>query len=256
MAEKKLTAKQKQELAAKQKKQEMLILVIVAAVLLAAIVIGVVCSGFNTPTSDTHQHDENCNHEQTTTVPQHQHDENCVHGDGATLETAEVTHYVTIEIEDYGTIKAELYGKTAPISVENFVNLAQSGFYNGLTFHRIMEGFMMQGGAPNSNSPTVAPIKGEFAENGLENNLLHKRGVLSMARTEVKDSATSQFFIMHETSPHLDGKYAAFGMVIEGIEVVDAICESAQPTNGNGAIAAEKQPVIKSVTVVYVTEEN
>ena len=170
-------------------------------------------------------------------------------GDGATLENAEATHYVTIEIENYGTIKAELYGKTAPISVENFVALAESGFYNGLTFHRIIAGFMMQGGAPNNSSPKVTPIKGEFSTNGVENNLLHKRGVLSMARTDVMDSATSQFFIMHETSPHLDGKYAAFGMVTEGMEVVDAICAAARPTNNNGAIAKADQPVIKSVTV-------
>ena len=170
-------------------------------------------------------------------------------GDGATLETAKATHYVTIEIENYGTIKAELYGKTAPISVENFVTLAESGFYNGLTFHRIISGFMMQGGAPNNSSPKVTPIKGEFSVNGVENNLLHKRGVLSMARTDVMDSATSQFFIMHETSPHLDGKYAAFGMVTEGMDVVDAICAAARPTNNNGAIAKADQPVIKSVTV-------
>ncbi len=170
-------------------------------------------------------------------------------GDGATLENAEATHYVTIEIENYGTIKAELYGKTAPISVENFIALAESGFYNGLTFHRIIAGFMMQGGAPNNSSPKVTPIKGEFSTNGVENNLLHERGVLSMARTDVMDSATSQFFIMHETSPHLDGKYAAFGMVTEGMEVVDAICAAARPTNNNGAIAKADQPVIKSITV-------
>lgn len=165
-------------------------------------------------------------------------------GDGATLETAEVTHYVTIEIENYGTIQAELYGKTAPISVENFVTLAQSGFYDGLTFHRIIDGFMMQGGAPSADSPAVRPIKGEFAANGITNNLLHVRGVLSMARTTVMDSATSQFFIMHQTSPHLDGDYAAFGMVTEGIEIVDAIC-----AGKNGILPEEEQPVIVAVTV-------
>lgn len=173
-------------------------------------------------------------------------------GDGATLETAVATHYVTIEIEQYGTIKAELYGNTAPITVNNFVSLAEKGFYDGLTFHRIISGFMIQGGAGNSGSANVTPIKGEFSTNGVENNLLHKRGVLSMARTDVKDSATSQFFIMHETSPHLDGKYAAFGIVIEGIEVVDAICAAARPTNNNGAIASADQPVIKSITVEKV----
>ena len=172
--------------------------------------------------------------------------------DGATLENAAATHYVTIEIENYGTIKAELYGKTAPITVENFVSLAESGFYNGLTFHRIISGFMMQGGAPNSNSPKVQPIKGEFSSNGVKNDLLHVRGVLSMARTPDFDSASSQFFIIHETSPHLDGDYAAFGMVTEGIEVVDAVCEAARPIDGNGSIAKDDQPVIKSITVEKV----
>ena len=170
-------------------------------------------------------------------------------GDGATLDTAVATHYVTIEIADYGTIRAELYGNTAPISVENFVTLAESGFYNGLTFHRIIAGFMMQGGAGNADSPNVATIQGEFEANGITNNLKHEKGVLSMARTSVMDSATSQFFIMHEYAPHLDGQYAAFGRVIEGIEVVDAICESAQPTDGNGSIAPADQPIITSITV-------
>lgn len=170
-------------------------------------------------------------------------------GDGATLEDAQVTHYVTIEIIGYGTIKAELYGKTAPISVENFVNLAQSGFYDGLTFHRIIAGFMMQGGAASSDSTAASPIKGEFTENGVTNNLLHKRGVLSMARTNDPDSATSQFFIMHQDYPSLDGKYAAFGMVIEGMDVVDNICASARPYNSNGMIADDQQPVIGSITV-------
>lgn len=175
-------------------------------------------------------------------------------GDGSVLSMAEVTHYVTIEIENYGTIKAELYGKTAPISVDNFVKLAQSGFYNGLTFHRIIEGFMMQGGAPNANSPDVTPIKGEFSANGVENNLKHERGVLSMARTNVMDSATSQFFIMHQTSPHLDGQYAAFGLVIEGMEVVDKICTEAEPYDNNGSIAKADQPVISSITVEAVSK--
>lgn len=170
-------------------------------------------------------------------------------GDGATLDSAEVTHYVTIEIENYGTIKAELYGKTAPITVENFVSLAESGFYDGLTFHRIIRGFMMQGGAPNSNSPKVTPIKGEFSSNGVENDLKHERGVLSMARTPEFDSASSQFFIVHQASPHLDGDYAAFGKVTEGIEVVDAVCEGVKPIDGNGGIAKADQPVIKSITV-------
>ena len=209
MRKAKMTAKQKQEQAAKQKKMELMIISIVAAVLIVAVVLIVVFVGNGEQIA--HTHDENCNHgTEPVTTTAHQHDENCSHeevttppvsrengGDGATLETAAATHYVTIEIENYGTLKGELYGNTAPISVNNFVSLAQSGFYDGLTFHRIIEGFMMQGGAPNADSPSVETIRGEFAANGIENNLLHEPGVLSMARTNVMDSATSQFFVMH-----------------------------------------------------------
>ena len=132
---------------------------------------------------------------------------------------------VTIKIKDMGDIKAELYPEIAPITVENFVKLAGSGFYNGLTFHRIIPGFMIQGGDPEGTGmggPGYS-IKGEFAANGVPNSLIHTRGVLSMARSMMPDSAGSQFFIMHEDAPHLDGQYSAFGKVIEGIEVVDKV---------------------------------
>ena len=132
---------------------------------------------------------------------------------------------ITIEMRDGGIIKAELYPDIAPISVDNFVKLASQGFYNGLTFHRVIPGFMIQGGCPNGTG-TGGPgytIKGEFSANGVVNNLKHERGVLSMARAMDPDSAGSQFFIMHETSPHLDGSYAAVGKVIEGMDVVDRI---------------------------------
>ena len=132
---------------------------------------------------------------------------------------------VTIKIKDMGDIKAELYPDIAPITVENFVKLAGSGFYNGLIFHRIIPGFMIQGGDPEGTGmggPGYS-IKGEFAANGVPNSLIHTRGVLSMARSMMPDSAGSQFFIMHEDAPHLDGQYAAFGKVIEGIEVVDKV---------------------------------
>lgn len=155
-------------------------------------------------------------------------------------------YYADIVIADYGTITVELDQEAAPITVENFVNLANKGFYNGLTFHRIIEGFMMQGGA-SQNPP--ASIVGEFASNGYENPLKHTRGAISMARTSVPDSASSQFFIVHEDSPHLDGAYACFGYVTEGIEVVDAVCETVQPIDGNGSIATEDQPVITSITI-------
>ena len=132
---------------------------------------------------------------------------------------------VKIRMADGGVIKAELYPEIAPISVENFIKLAGNGFYNGLTFHRVIPGFMIQGGCPEGTG-TGGPgytIKGEFASNGIRNDLKHTRGVLSMARAMAPDSAGSQFFIMHEDAPHLDGQYAAFGKVIEGMDVVDRI---------------------------------
>ena len=135
---------------------------------------------------------------------------------------------VTIEMESGGVIKAELYPDVAPITVENFVSLIEKGFYNGLTFHRNIPGFVIQGGCPEGTGmggPGYS-IKGEFASNGVENNLKHTRGVLSMARAMDPNSAGSQFFIMHADAPHLDGDYAAFGMVIEGMDVVDQIAET------------------------------
>ena len=136
---------------------------------------------------------------------------------------------VTIEMEDGGIIKAELYPDIAPETVNNFVSLAGKGFYDGLIFHRVIKGFMIQGGDPQGTGmggPGYS-IKGEFAQNGFPNDLKHTEGVLSMARSMMPDSAGSQFFIMHKTSPHLDGAYAAFGKVIEGMDVVNRIAECA-----------------------------
>ncbi|MFV0502536.1 MAG: peptidylprolyl isomerase [Lachnospirales bacterium] len=134
---------------------------------------------------------------------------------------------VTFKLIDGNEIKAELYSEIAPNTVKNFVSLVNKGFYNGLSFHRVIKGFMIQGGCPEGTGmggPGYG-IKGEFAINGFENSLLHDRGVLSMARSMMPDSAGSQFFIMHQNSPHLDGQYAAFGKVTEGMEYVDAIAE-------------------------------
>ncbi len=165
---------------------------------------------------------------------------------------ADVTYYADIVIKEYGTITVKLDAKTAPITVENFVSLAKSGFYDGLTFHRIMEGFMMQGGDPKGNGTggSDKKIKGEFAVNGVPNNISHKRGVISMARSgNSYDSASSQFFIMHADSPGLDGQYAAFGHVTSGMDVVDAVCTSANPTDNNGTIPKAEQPVIEKITI-------
>lgn len=132
---------------------------------------------------------------------------------------------VTITMENGDVMKAELYPEIAPTSVHNFISLINKGFYDGLIFHRVIRGFMIQGGCPNGNGmggPGYS-IRGEFAQNGFENNLKHTKGVLSMARAMAPNTGGSQFFIMHETSPHLDGSYAAFGKVIEGLDVVDKI---------------------------------
>lgn len=162
-----------------------------------------------------------------------------------------------IEVENYGTITVELYPDIAPITVKNFVNLAKKGFYNGLTFHRIMDGFMIQGGDPLGNGTggntdsqgNRLTIKGEFTANGVNNTLSHKRGVISMARAQDYNSASSQFFIMHKDAAYLDGAYAAFGQVTSGMEVVDKICADAKPIDGNGPIPAENQPKIISITI-------
>lgn len=162
-----------------------------------------------------------------------------------------------IVVKDYGTITVELDAEAAPKTVENFVSLAESGFYDGLTFHRIMDGFMIQGGDPNGDGTggSGETITGEFSANGYDNPLSHTRGTISMARSSDYDSASSQFFIMQEDTTSLDGQYAAFGHVTSGMEVVDAICEDAQPTDDNGTIPADQQPVIDTITV-HSGEEN
>ena len=161
-------------------------------------------------------------------------------------------HHVEIEVQDYGTITVELDADAAPITVENFLKLANEGFYDGLTFHRIMAGFMMQGGDPQGTGlgGSEQTIKGEFSANGVENPLSHTRGAISMARSQSYDSASSQFFICHADSTFLDGQYACFGYVTDGMDVVDAICEAAEPTDNNGTIPADAQPVITAIRVL------
>ena len=162
-----------------------------------------------------------------------------------------LTYFADIEIADYGKITIQLDQAAAPVTCANFVELAESGFYDGLTFHRIIAGFMMQGGDPKGNGTggSENKIVGEFKSNGYKNPLSHTRGVISMARSKAKNSASSQFFICHEDAPHLDGGYAAFGTVTEGMDVVDAVCAAAQPTDNNGSIPKDAQPVMTSVTI-------
>lgn len=161
-------------------------------------------------------------------------------------------HHAEIVVKDYGTIKLELDADTAPISVTNFVKLAKEGFYDGLTFHRIISGFMIQGGDPNGDGTggSEETIKGEFKDNGVENDISHVRGVISMARSMENDSASSQFFIVHKDSTFLDGQYAGFGKVTDGMEVVDKICKKVKVEDEDGTTLPENQPVIETIKVI------
>lgn len=179
-------------------------------------------------------------------------------GGNETSSTAEETAkkedtkpVAVIDIKDYGKITVELEPESAPITVDNFVKLAKEGFYDGLTFHRIIKDFMMQGGDPlgTGMGGSESNIKGEFFNNGVSNSLSHTRGAISMARSQDMDSASSQFFIVHKDSTSLDGQYAAFGYVTDGIEIVDKICEETPVTDSNGTVKKENQPVINTITI-------
>ena len=159
---------------------------------------------------------------------------------------------VTIEMENGDIMKAELYPEIAPNTVNNFISLVKKGFYDGVIFHRVINGFMIQGGDPEGTGMggSDETIKGEFSSNGVENSIKHTRGTISMARSQDPDSASSQFFIVQSDSTYLDGQYAAFGHVTEGMDIVDQICKDAKPTDNNGTISADEQPVMTSVTVI------
>ncbi len=166
--------------------------------------------------------------------------------DSATDEYLSGKYNIEIKIKDYGTIDATLDADVAPITVTNFVDLVKSGYYTGLKFHRIIDGFMMQGGAGNSRNT----IKGEFSSNGITNNISHVRGTISMARSSDPDSASTQFFIVQSDSTYLDGNYAAFGTVTNGMDVVDKVCKNADVEDNNGMVALENQPVIEYIKVI------
>ncbi|MBR0208798.1 MAG: peptidylprolyl isomerase [Oscillospiraceae bacterium] len=174
-------------------------------------------------------------------------------GSENSAETAENggLRHAEITIRDYGTVKLELDASAAPITVENFCRLAQAGFYDGLTFHRIMDGFMIQGGDPTGTGMggSEEKIKGEFAQNGVDNPISHVKGVISMARAKDPNSASSQFFITVADATFLDGGYAAFGHVTEGMEIVEQIAKDARPIDNNGTIPSERQPVIESIVI-------
>lgn len=164
-------------------------------------------------------------------------------------------HYVEMKVKDYGTIELELDSDVAPITVTNFINLVNSKFYDGLTFHRIIDGFMIQGGDPlgNGTGGSSKTIKGEFSENGVKNSISHVRGVISMARSSDYNSASSQFFIVQEDTTSLDGQYAAFGKVISGMDIVDKIAK-VKVEDDNGTVSKENQPVIESIRVTQKDE--
>lgn len=164
-------------------------------------------------------------------------------------------HYVEMKVKDYGTIELELDSDVAPITVTNFINLVNSKFYDGLTFHRIIDGFMIQGGDPlgNGTGGSSKTIKGEFSENGVKNSISHVRGVISMARSSDYNSASSQFFIIQKDTTSLDGQYAAFGKVISGMDVVDKIAK-VKVEDDNGTVSKENQPVIESIRVTQKDE--
>lgn len=169
-----------------------------------------------------------------------------------TSDMSDVTGPIaTITVKDYGDIVVQLDENAAPLTVANFVSLAKDGFYDGLTFHRIIDGFMIQGGDPlgNGTGGSDETIKGEFSSNGVDNPISHVRGVISMARSNAPDSASSQFFIVQADSTYLDGEYAGFGYVTSGMDIVDQICKDVPVQDNNGTVNAEDQPIIESIVI-------
>ncbi len=209
--------------------------IMVAAVILCTCFLMSGCGG-NTESSSSEKATSAVSNEETTS---------------ASTDTTDYKSSYTAIVKDYGKIEVELYEELAPITVKNFVDLAKDGFYDGLTFHRIITGFMIQGGDPLATVQAAVKktIKGEFAQNGVENNLSHTRGVISMARSNEPDSASSQFFIVQADSTYLDGQYAAFGKVTKGMDIVDKICKDTPVTDSNGTVEKKNQPVINSIKI-------
>jgi peptidyl-prolyl cis-trans isomerase B (cyclophilin B) len=210
---------------------------------------GSVETGNTTNVEDAHDHDHTSDTSSSLATPDEPEE---VTYSTEVLTDLKEKYIAEITVQDYGVITVELDSTYAPITVSNFVTLAKEGFYDGLTFHRIMKGFMMQGGDPEGTGfgGSEKSIKGEFVNNGVENKLSHTRGVISMARATDMNSASSQFFIMHSDAPYLDGAYASFGKVVKGMDIVDSICSDANPTDDNGTIPSEVQPVITSIKII------
>lgn len=225
---------------------------IIIGIIVALVIVAIVCFAIynnrikdNTNTVEPTSQEENNTEQNIVSNEENEESEvNDMYSSG--------THHAQIVVKDYGTISLELYADIAPITVSNFAKLVNEGFYDGLTFHRIIKGFMIQGGDPlgNGTGGSDENIKGEFAMNGVQNSISHVRGTISMARATSYNSASSQFFIMQEDTPSLDGQYAAFGKVTDGIEIVDKICEDTQVEDSNGTVLKENQPVIEKITMI------
>ena len=243
-------------------KKSYIIIGVVVVVMLAAIGIYVV---INSNSQSKKQSKENSTNIEGTTNTENSTKENNTENKDENIQNNQISneseennmystgkHHAEIVVKNYGTIALELDADVAPITVENFANLVNEGFYNGLTFHRIISGFMIQGGDPlgNGTGGSSKTIKGEFASNGVKNSISHVRGTISMARSSMPNSASSQFFIVHQDSTFLDGQYAAFGTVTSGMEVVDKICADTAVEDDNGTVAKNNQPVIEKITMI------
>lgn len=243
-------------------KKSYIIIGVVVVVMLAAIGIYAV---INSNSQSKKQLEENSTNIEGTTNTENSTKENNTENKNKNIQNNQISneseennmystgkHHAEIVVKNYGTIALELDADVAPITVENFANLVNEGFYNGLTFHRIISGFMIQGGDPlgNGTGGSSKTIKGEFASNGVKNSISHVRGTISMARSSMPNSASSQFFIVHQDSTFLDGKYAAFGTVTSGMEVVDKICADTAVEDDNGTVAKNNQPVIEKITII------
>ncbi len=228
-------------------KKEVIITILVAVLLIAGMVGYALYNNQKTKKPNNNENKtENTvvSDKEENTVADENKEENKVYSKGK--------HHAEIVIKDYGTIALELDADVAPITVENFAELVNKGFYNGLTFHRIISGFMIQGGDPQGTGMggSDKEIKGEFAANGVKNSISHTRGVISMARATAYDSASSQFFIVHQDSKFLDGNYAGFGRVTSGIEIVDKICADTKVEDNNGTVLKANQPIIEKITMI------
>ena len=243
-------------------KKSYIIIGVVVVVMLAAIGIYAV---INSNSQSKKQLEENSTNIEGTTNTENSTKENKTENKDENIQNNQISneseennmystgkHHAEIVVKNYGTIALELDADVAPITVENFANLVNEGFYNGLTFHRIISGFMIQGGDPlgNGTGGSSKTIKGEFASNGVKNSISHVRGTISMARSSMPNSASSQFFIVHQDSTFLDGQYAAFGTVTSGMEVVDKICADTAVEDDNGTVAKNNQPVIEKITII------